>query len=165
MNNAKFPFPCKEEAINKLRQDYVFRKINPDHIDAIIDDAWTTGETAADEFLKEHDYNSNIDFITILRDNGFVIRTVNEDFVYGNIRFFADIQPKAKKISIYSKSVTLWAEQNSFSFWQAQNIILMHEYFHYLEFSKYMLLWMPPFPKPMQQLLRMRLLMFPRESL
>ena len=137
MNDARFPFPCKEEAILKLRQDYAFGKIPPDSIDAIIDDAWTTGETAAEEFLKEHNYDTNIDFISILREEGFVIHSVDEDFVYGNVRFFADVLPKGRKITIYTKSVKLWAEQNFFSFLQAQNIILMHEFFHYLEFSRY----------------------------
>ena len=134
MSDVRFPFPNKAGAIHTLKRDYVFKKIPPEEIDGIIDRAWETGRAAAERFLKSKDGINCFDFVQVFRDEGIEIIEKEEDFVSGKLRYFSDFLPKRKLLTIYSHSVTFWAEANGLDYEDARNCILMHEFFHYLEY-------------------------------
>ena len=111
------PFPGREKSIEVLQQDYVFNKIPLEQHEVIVSMAWERGKQA--------------DFVQIMLRNNFTIQYFDQDFVSGNIRYFADIQPKSKHVCIYTRSIQLWAEKNECTYELAEELILMHEYFHY----------------------------------
>jgi|GEM_PF-1383644 len=133
---ARCPFPDKNDALKMLQRDYVFGKINKEDIPLIIEDAWSTGEKAAEDFLAEHAGKEPLNFREIMRESGIRIITENRDFVSGRLRYFADYQPKANKVTLYRQSIEIWARHYGYDYEQACNLILMHEYFHYLEHTK-----------------------------
>jgi hypothetical protein len=135
MTAIRFPFPSRKDAIHTLERDYVYGKIPRDDVPLIINRAWQTGLDAAESFLKNQKRDCIWDFLQIFRDQGFQVSIKDEDVVSGSMRYFADSLPKQKKVTIYSRSVNLWAQANQLTFEEAQNFILMHEYFHYLEYS------------------------------
>ena len=69
----------------------------------------------------------------IRRTVGLKLKRADVDYVSGHMRYFADIQPKAGIVYIYLKSVELWAKEHNCSYEFAENVILMHEFFHYCE--------------------------------
>lgn len=129
------PFPGREKSIEVLRQDYVFNKIPLEQHEVIVCIAWERGKQAARQFLKKDgrlvDSPETADFVQIMLRNNFTIQYFDQDFVSGNIRYFADIQPKSKHVCIYTRSIQLWAEKNECTYELAEELILMHEYFHY----------------------------------
>lgn len=135
MGEGRYPFPRKEEAIHTLERDVCFRKIPQEEIPHLIDIAWSTGVSAAVRFLEKRN-RKELDFERIFREAGVSVRVEDRDYVSGRMRYFADLQPKAKRATVYRRSVALWAEKNGFSYAEAKNLILMHEYFHYLEHTE-----------------------------
>ena len=58
------------------------------------------------------------------------------DFVSGNQRYFSDYVAGKNCITLYLRSVDLWAQQNKMTRMEAENLILSHEYYHFLEWNK-----------------------------
>ena len=56
--------------------------------------------------------------------------------MYGNQRYFSDYVSGTKEITLYEQSCALWAKQNQLELHDAQNLILMHEFFHVLETTR-----------------------------
>ena len=54
----------------------------------------------------------------------------------GRQRYFSDYLSGKNEINLYLRSIALWAEENHMEPRQAQNMILSHEYFHFLECTK-----------------------------
>lgn len=129
-----FPFPGYDLALNELRRDYVYSKI--DHIkeQEIVDMAWQIGTTAAIKLKNE--YDRPYDFREIAKSVNLEIIDEDIDRVIGNHRFFSEYITKQSKIFMYLKSINLWAQSNSLSQEQAYNLVLAHEFFHFLEYKK-----------------------------
>jgi len=132
----KFPFPDKENSMQDLLQDYVFPKIDPDKVNEIFEAAWRAGEEQAHLFLAEHQHGKTLIMLDILRENGITIQHKDMDYVLGNRRYFCEYLSGRNLLKIYTQSVSLWCESNGFSYEEGLNIILCHEYFHYLEWHK-----------------------------
>lgn len=133
MNQKKFPFPDKESSRNILRNDPCYRKIPEDRVESVFEDAWTTGTEEARKFISEYCPDSDFDMTQILRKLGFEIIRQDIDYVMGNIRYFCEYFPEKDQIHIYSKGIELWSKSNDLEPEQSCNIILAHEFFHYLE--------------------------------
>ena len=58
------------------------------------------------------------------------------DFVSGNQRYFSDYVAGKNCVTLYLRSVDLWAQQNKMTRMEAENLILSHEYYHFLEWNK-----------------------------
>ena len=129
----QFPFPDKENSMQILQTDYVRKKIPPEKIREIFDDAWTVGEEQAQEFLKQYGGREKIDMLDILKESG--VRVVHQDVdnVVGKNRYFCEYLSGKNLLTVYIKSVKLWCENNGLSYEEGLNLILCHEYFHYLE--------------------------------
>lgn len=130
----QFPFPGRELAENELSRDPCFNKIRPEDVATLADDAWKTGEDAANAVWEEQNGCSDFDLVTA--KSGLTVKRIDKDKKVGNRRFFSDYYAGKGEICLYTQSVALWAKQNKMNQQQAENMILMHEYFHFLEWTK-----------------------------
>lgn len=136
MTDRKYPFPSREDALLILQRDYCYKKIPEREVQSLIDMSWQLGVDAARKFLDKFPLSEPLKFDLILAGEGFTVKTKDMDYVSGNIRYFAEIQPGSKMVTVYKQSVQMWAKKNGCSYRQARNLILMHEYFHYLEMTE-----------------------------
>lgn len=116
-----------------LKNDPCYGKIPADRVEAVFEDAWATGAEEAQKFISQYCLEADYDMMEILRTLGFEIIRQDIDYVMGNIRYFCEYFPEKSQIYVYSKGIGLWAASNGLEPEQARNIILAHEFFHYLE--------------------------------
>ena len=131
---SRFPFPTKELARKELLWDRFVARIPEEDRERIVDLAWSKGERAAHMVFEES--NGQSDFFQICKDAGLTIIKKDIDCVYGNQRYFSDYVSGTKEITLYEQSCVLWAKQNQLEVHEAQNLILMHEFFHVLETTR-----------------------------
>ena len=133
MEDFTLPFPDRALADQELSYDPCYRKIQNRDKRRIVDQAWKKGREAARKVFREQ--NGSYDFFRIARDSGLKIVEKNIDNVQGGTRYFSDYLSGRNEIILYLKSVALWAKQNHLETHQAENLILSHEYFHFLEMN------------------------------
>lgn len=131
---SRFPFPTRELARKELSWDRFAARIPEEDKERVIDLAWSKGERAAHMVFEES--NGQSDFFKICKDAGMTIIKKDIDCVYGNQRYFSDYVSGTKEITLYEQSCALWAKQNQLELHEAQNLILMHEFFHVLETTR-----------------------------
>ena len=131
---SRFPFPTRELALKELSWDRYVMRIPEEDKKRIVDLAWSKGECAAHMVFEES--NGQSDFFQICKDAGMTIIKKDIDCVYGNQRYFSDYVSGTKEITLYKQSCALWAKQNQLDLHEAQNLILMHEFFHVLETTR-----------------------------
>ena len=131
---ARFPCPTRELARKELSWDRFAARIPEEDKERVIDLAWSKGERAAHMVFEES--NGQSDFFKICKDAGMTIIKKDIDCVYGNQRYFSDYVSGTKEITLYEQSCVLWAKQNQLEPHEAQNLILMHEFFHVLETTR-----------------------------
>ena len=131
---SRFPFPTRELARKELSWDRFAARIPEEDKERVIDLAWSKGECAAHMVFEES--NGQSDFFQICKDAGMTIIKKDIDCVYGNQRYFSDYVSGTKEITLYEQSCALWAKQNQLELHEAQNLILMHEFFHVLETTR-----------------------------
>ena len=131
---SRFPFPTRELARKELLWDRFAARIPEEDRERIVDLAWLKGERAAHMVFEES--HSQGDFFQICKDAGLTIIKKDIDCVYGNQRYFSDYVSGTKEITLYEQSCALWAKQNQLKVHEAQNLILMHEFFHVLETTR-----------------------------
>lgn len=125
-----FPFPGQNESFEELKRDILYDKIPASDKQAICKKAWDTGTTAAEDILKKYNKKSIRDIITLSK---LGLEWNPRDNVAGNVRYFSEYYSGQNKIIIYEKSVKLWAKENKFTEKDAVDLILSHEYYHFLE--------------------------------
>jgi len=133
-NMRIFPFPDKIKSREELTRDIMYKKIPKDEIEAISDMAWNTGVEAAYALTEE--YGSDMNIYEIAETSGLTIERVNQDNVSGNIRYFSEYYSSRQKIVLYLGSINKWAKANNMTMREAEELILYHEYFHFLECTK-----------------------------
>lgn len=131
---SRFPFPTRALALKELSWDRYVMRIPEEDKERIVDLAWSKGERAAHMVFEES--NGQSDFFQICKDVGMTIIKKDIDCVYGNQRYFSDYVSGTKEITLYEQSCALWAKQNQLNLYEAQNLILMHEFFHVLETTR-----------------------------
>ena len=131
---SRFPFPTRELARKELLWDRSVARIPEEDKERVIDLAWSKGKSAAHMVFEES--NGQSDFFQICKDAGLTIIKKDIDCVYGNQRYFSDYVSGTKEITLYEQSCALWAKQNQLEPHEAQNLILMHEFFHVLETTR-----------------------------
>lgn len=129
-----FPFPSRETAVDELKKDPCYGRIAPEDVPKLIDRAWNRGMDAAAEIIAK--YGKKPYFEQIARDSGLTVKRVETDYVAGRTRYFSDYIPGQKLVNLYTDSVKKWAESNGLTIAQAENLILAHEYYHYLEWTE-----------------------------
>ena len=134
MEEFRFPFPGRELADKELTYDPCYGKIPEADRAPIIEKAWQKGVQAAEAvFARE---KGSYDFYAIARSSGLKLVEVPKDYVVGKQRYFSDYISGQKLINLYSGSIQKWAEQNGLEYADAVNLILSHEYYHYLEMNE-----------------------------
>ena len=128
-----FPFPGRELAEQELSYDLCYRKIPEEDRGVIVERAWQKGCRAAREVYEK--YGGSTDFKKIIEDSGLTIIEKDVDYVTGGRRYFSDYISGQKTVTLYLGSVQMWADSNSLDLMTAENLILSHEYFHYLEMN------------------------------
>lgn len=136
MNQKIFPFPDKESSMDILKNDPCYAKIPEDRVEDVFEDAWLTGIEEAQKFISSYCLDLDFDMMKILGKLGFEIIQQDIDYVMGNIRYFCEYFPEKNQIYVYNKGIDLWAASNDLESEHSRNIILAHEFFHYLEAKK-----------------------------
>ncbi len=134
MSKFRFPFPGRELADRELTYDPCYEKIPEADRAIIVEKAWQKGCRAAEMVFDQE--NGNVDFIDIARESGLRLIEKPIDYVVGKQRYFSDYISGQKVINLYSQSIQKWADQNELEYDQAVNLILSHEYYHYLEMNE-----------------------------
>ena len=134
MEEFRFPFPGRELADQELTYDPCYGKILEEDRVPIVEKAWQKGTDAAlTVFEREH---GSFDFHTIARNSGLKLMEIPKDYIVGKQRYFSDYISGQNLINLYSGSIQKWAEQNELEYAVAVNLILSHEYYHYLEMNE-----------------------------
>lgn len=134
MNTLELPFPGRELAERELSYDSCYHKIPEQDRAACVDMAWRRGEQA---YLMIYErYGHEADFFKIASASGLQCEQKNLDYVVGDRRYFSDYISGKNKITLYMKSIQLWADAHGLSVDLACRLIMSHEYFHYLEWSE-----------------------------
>lgn len=134
MTEFRFPFPDRDLADKELSYDHCYGKIPEEDRAVIVEKAWQKGCDAANMVYQRE--AGSWDFYTIARNSGLSLIEKEIDYVVGNQRYFSDYISGQKRINLYAQSIRKWAEQNSLAYEQAVNLILSHEYYHYLEMNE-----------------------------
>ncbi|WP_312642080.1 hypothetical protein [Hydrogenoanaerobacterium sp.] len=133
MPKYTLPFPGRELAEQELSYDPCYAKIPPEHRTHIVEQAWNKGAAAAEDVFAR--YGGEEDFFAIAEQSGLTCTKLEKDYVVGDRRYFSDYLSGQNKINLYLGSIALWADQNELTLQAAENIILSHEYFHFLEWN------------------------------
>lgn len=134
MAEFRFPFPQRELADLELTYDPCYGKIPPEDRAGIVERAWQKGCRAAQMVFDRE--NGQPDFIVIARRSGLKLMEKPTDYIVGKQRYFSDYVSGQNTVTLYSGSIRKWAEQNNIDYAQAVNLILSHEYYHYLEMNE-----------------------------
>ena len=134
MDEFRFPFPGRDLADKELTYDPCYGKIPEADRADIVEKAWQKGCNAA-QMVFERACGS-LDFYTIARESGLRLVEVPKDYIVGKQRYFSDYISGQNLINLYSGSIQKWAGQNELEYDVAVNLILAHEYYHYLEMNE-----------------------------
>lgn len=136
MGGMNFPFPDQRASFLILQEDPCYGKIEPLQVKEVFEKAWKRGEWEAERFLAAYAGNALPSMEDILYTVGFSVEIHDCDYVMGNVRYFCEYLSEKNIVRVYRRSVELWAQTNDFTYEDAQNLILAHEYFHYLEWHE-----------------------------
>lgn len=126
----QFPFPDKITSRNELTRDVVYQKIPLEERDRICDGAWEIGVETAVKLCERH---PGKDIYEIAYSYGLKFVREDVDKVSAGMRFFSEYDPKKNQIHVYVRSIQLFAENNGLLELEAEELILAHEFYHFLE--------------------------------
>lgn len=129
-----FPFPDRDLALQELCYDTCCNRIDSSELPKLAERAWRKGSEAARSVWMQ--YGGEKDFFKIIKQCELSCRRADTDYIVGNRRYFSDYISGQNQITLYLQSIALWAQENHLSQSQAENLILSHEFFHYLEWNK-----------------------------
>lgn len=130
---TQFPFPDRITARDELKRDITYERIPQADRIRIAQTAWDTGVKAAKDTLQAYDGE---DIFQIAEKAGLKITYKQIDRVSAGLRFFSEYASKQDQITIYELSVEKFAEKNGLAHQEAVELVLAHEFFHYLEVKK-----------------------------
>jgi hypothetical protein len=133
MIQFSLPFPSKQLAHQELTYDPCYSKIPIKDRQPIVESAWEKGEQAA--LMTYEKYGGSYDFNEIAVKSGLTVKMKNADYIVGNQRYFSDYISGRNLLILYLGSIQKWAESNSLDLPTAVNMIISHEYFHFLEWT------------------------------
>jgi hypothetical protein len=132
----EYPFPNQENSKKIFEEDIMFSKVPSDEVDEIFQDAWAIGEQEATSFLHNYTHGEKVCMMNVLQGKGVQLKTKNIDYQVGKYRYFCEFLSGRNRLTMYRKSIELWAKHHGLSYEEGCNVILCHEYFHYLEQHK-----------------------------
>lgn len=126
-------FDSWEVAMEELKNDPCFGKINPSDVIPLVEDIRRAGTKKAEEVWEKY---SGVGIRSIIEKSGLTIDSQSKDNVVGEMRYFSEFYPAKKRIVLYNGSIQIWADKNGFTLEEACTILLAHEFFHHLETSE-----------------------------
>ncbi len=130
MRNGSFPFPDKDLALRELEADPASGLLSAEEKAELAEKAWEYGCSTARSLLDGTEAGS---IRNLLVDRNVQVLTKEQDYVYGGRRYFSIYETGRNRITLYAGSLRLWAKENEISYSEATDMILCHEFFHYLE--------------------------------
>ena len=130
MSDFSLPFPGRELADQELTYDLCYDRIPPEARAPMVERAWQRGAEAARQVYAQQ--QGSTDFFAIATASGLRLVEKETDYVVGGQRYFSDYISGQSLVNLYMKSIDLWAAQNNMERRQAANLILSHEYYHFL---------------------------------
>lgn len=125
-----FPFPDRIGAREELKRDVLYHRIpGQDRIPAC-EAAWAAGVKAARDIIEKY---GTLNIEEIQKSVGLTVERQDVDKISGNLRFFSEYEDRPKKIYLYTRSTAQFAKSNDLSVREAEELILAHEFYHYLE--------------------------------
>lgn len=134
MDGYNFPFPDRELAMKELTYDSCYGKIPEMDREPIAARAWDRGQQAADGVYAA--LGGEMNFTKIAETSGLSCLRCDRDYVVGNRRYFSDYITGQKQIQLYMGAIRLWAGENKLDLETSVNLILSHEYYHFLEWTR-----------------------------
>ena len=128
-----FPFPDQVLSREEISRDIQKDKIPSEKIEEISDNAWNQGVRAAKDIMKAYKDKT---IYEIMDQSGLVMERMQKERVTGNLRYFSEYDSKKSRITVYEGSIQKWALKNNCTYLEAEELILAHEYFHFLESTK-----------------------------
>ncbi len=116
----------------EVKQDLLFQKIPIQKIPYYVKESLSLGKKMGDEFVGK-----SID--KLIAEQGIFVEMLDEDGAFFKVTFRAQFEYDKKgqgQIKLYKKSIDELARANGLSFDRMQEMLLVHEFFHYLEFGK-----------------------------
>ena len=129
-----FPFPGHAAALQELCLDPVYPRIPAQDRGRVAAAAWEKGARAARQTFAREGGSYVFERICVGRGLAVVRRDI--DCVHGDQRYFSDYVAGRSEITLYERSCALWAQQNGMDLARAENLILSHEFFHFLEWTE-----------------------------
>lgn len=129
-----FPFPDKIMSKEELTRDLLYERIPENDLEKISDRAWETGVAAARRLIEEYGCDKHIE--EIAKAAGLTVERIDKDNIAGSVRYFSEYYSGRGKIVLYLDSIRKWAKINGMPMCEAEELILAHEYFHFLECTR-----------------------------
>ena len=133
MADFLLPFPSRELAAHELSKDPCYERIPVNERSRLVTLAWEKGSAAAHALYDKEE--GSYDFTVIARSHGLEVIRKDIDYIVGTNRYFSEYISGQGRILLYMKSIALWAEENNLAHEDAVNVILSHEFFHFLEWT------------------------------
>lgn len=128
---AGFPLPSRALACSELQRDACYQKIPPQDCGRILEAAWSKGEGAAARIFEQ--YGGETSLCRVAAHSGLGCRWDERDYAPAGRRRFAEYLPHQGCVQLYRGSIRLLAQKNGIPEERALNLVLGHEYFHFLE--------------------------------
>lgn len=126
-----FPLPGRALAEKELRRDALYSRIPPQKRREVLERAWSKGEQAARQVYRQH--GGEADLLCIAERSGLHCQWDERDRALAGRRHFAEYLPECRCVRLYEGGIRLLAEKNGIPVPQALDLVLGHEYFHFLE--------------------------------
>lgn len=128
-----FPFPDKKESKEELKRDILYRKIPEGDREKICDMAWQRGMRAARKILRQYPDQRIQD---IAEKEGLKVCHVVNENVNTAFRTFGEYHVQGNYMILYQGSIEKWAKANSLTMSVAEEMVMAHEFYHFLECTK-----------------------------
>ncbi|MGC6768185.1 hypothetical protein ACYSNR_14080 [Enterococcus sp. LJL128] len=115
----------------ELKQDLLFHKIPDEKVPYYVREALEIGRKLGQEFKGKSPEE-------LLADRNIAVKTDEGDGSFFKVTFRAQFEADRKgnhQVLIYDQSIRALAEANQLEMEAMKNIVLMHEFFHYLEYG------------------------------
>lgn len=129
----EFPFPDRIGSREELKRDVLYRKIPESDRLRICDMAWERGAGEAARILEAHPDQS---IRQIAEAAGMQVVFAEEDKVNGNRRTFGEYSPNEQQMVLYLGAIRKWAECYELTEEEAAELVMAHEFYHYMEHTK-----------------------------
>lgn len=133
-DEAAFPLPGRALAEKELQRDALYARIPPENREEVLKRAWSKGEQAARQIYRQ--YEGETDLIRIGERSGLRFQWDERDCTPAGRRRFAEYLPEHRCVLLYRGGIRLLAEKNGIPMQRALDLVLGHEFFHFLEHQR-----------------------------